>query len=106
MGVPVSRSIYPEMAEENAVRQFKEGAWKGIPKVGGAKGMPNRRRALDAGPCTYADLDTAETFGIAGSGVHQGKECDSRCKGVWRAEAQFCWATLLGTRVLRVDGGA
>jgi REP element-mobilizing transposase RayT len=48
----------------------------------------------------------AEVRGVASDWVHQGEERDPRGSGVQRAEAQFCWAALLGAGLLRLDGGS
>src|SRR5579859_3902462 len=44
----------------------------------------------------HDDLDSAQVRGVRGGGLHQGQKCDSPCAGLWRAQAEFCWSTLLG----------
>ena len=42
---------------------------------------------------------------VAGDWIYKREECNSPGAGVRGTETQFCWAALLGTRVLCVHGG-
>src|SRR6516164_11104765 len=69
---------------------------RGVPQAGGAEGVEDRGRALDAGSRAHVDLDTAEVRGVASGGVHQGQERDPSRPCVRGKEAQLCRAALLG----------
>ena len=43
-------------------------------KTGDAEGMPDRRGASATGSRAHDDLDPTEICGVAGGGLHQGKE--------------------------------
>ena len=66
--------------------------------------MQNRRRTLDERPCPHADRDTAEIFGVAGRGIHQGKERHSFGAELRRTAAKLYGGALLGSRVFCFDG--
>jgi putative transposase len=52
---------------------------------------------------SHDDFDSAEIRGLAGGWIYQGQECNPFGPRLWREEALFRWATLLGQRVLRLD---
>src|SRR5271166_5987781 len=54
----------------------------------------------------FSSVDTSEICGVAGGRVYQGQERDPFGPGLWRAQTQFCWAALLGPRILRQHGRA
>jgi hypothetical protein len=91
----------------------KKGAvWAGSPGAGAivsgtgtAKGVRDNRGAPDDRSGAYVDLDTAEVFGGASDGVHEGQGCDPHRSSVCRAKKELCGAAVLGTRLLGVDGG-
>lgn len=104
VGMQISRGVHTEVPQEDAVRGAEKISWRGISPTGGTEGESDRGRSSGVRSRAYDDRDTAEAFGIAGSRVYQGQECDPLGAGVRGEEAQFCGAALLGKRVLRFDG--
>jgi hypothetical protein len=96
--------FHSEMSPQDVVWSIATVFGRGIPPTGGAERKPDRGRASDARSRAHDDINTAKVCGFLGGGIHQGEECDPFGPGIWGAQAQFCGAALLGTRVLRFDG--
>jgi hypothetical protein len=74
VGVQVSFGVHPEVSPQSALRQSSPISGNGISRVGKATGERNCRGPLLSRPCAYADSDSPEVFGVAGSRAHQGEE--------------------------------
>jgi hypothetical protein len=80
--------------------------WGSVPNARGAEGESDRGGQFDVRPRTHDDCDTAEVLGIEYGGVDKGQERDSFGTGLWGAQAEFCRAAFLGSRIFCNDGGA
>ena len=76
MGVQIPHSLHPEGPEENAVWSVAGTFGGGVPDAGETKGMPDRGRPFDAGPCAYDDIDTTQICSVSGDRVYQRQERD------------------------------
>src|SRR6185436_19416537 len=97
--------FHPEVPETDSVCAAETGFGGGVSEIGIATREPDRRRTFDERSRAYDDLDTAEVFGIASGGIHQGQERNPSCPGIRRTEAEFRWAALLGTGIFRANSG-
>src|SRR6266540_5234778 len=105
MGMQISCGVHPKVSEESVVSTVEAGTGNGVSRTGATTGERDYRGAPDGRSCAHVDLDSAEAFGVIPDGVHQRQECDSHRAGVCWAEAQLCGTTLLGARVLGINGG-
>ena len=85
VGVQVSCCIYTEMPTESNIRSIATAIGRSIPHVGRAKGESDIGRALDARPCSYADIDSAKVCGVTSDWIYKRKECDPHCEKFWGA---------------------
>src|SRR5712672_1285850 len=103
VGVQISCCFHSQVPQEDAVRRAEKAPRRGVSQAGAAEGKPDRRGALDAGPRSHDDFDSAEIRGLTGGRFYQGQECHPFGPCVWREEAQLCRAALLGKRLFRLD---
>ena len=104
VGMQISRGVHTEVPQEDAERGAEKMSWRGISLIGGTEGESDRGRSSGVRSRAYDDRDTAEVFGVAGSRVYQGQECDPLGTGVRGEEAQLCGEAILGKKVLRFQG--
>lgn len=97
--------IFIAKCRRKTMRELTKVLGRSVPAASQAEAMPDWGGPPDAGPRTYDNLDSTQTVGIGGSGIHQGQECDPSCARVWRTQAGLCRPALLGTRVHGVNGG-
>ena len=93
------------MPAQGALPRASKGAWGVIASAGATEGKQNRGGTLDDRPCPHADRDTAEIFGVAGCGVHQGKERHTFGAKLRWTTAKLYRGELLGARVFCFNGG-
>jgi hypothetical protein len=73
--------------------------------IGAAQREQGGGGASSGGLCAYDADDPTEALGVRGGGIYQGEERHSNSAKVHGSEEELCGVELLGTRVLRVDGG-
>ena len=83
MGVQIPCGIHSQVSAEGAVREAETALGGGFPPAGPSTGEPDFGGASDAGPCPYADCDSAEIPGFAGDWVLEGQKCDLSGRGLW-----------------------
>src|ERR1700674_2740461 len=103
MGLQVSCGVCAQTTTKGNLRQNAPATGSDLPRAGEAEGMPDRRRASDAGPCAHVHRDSAQAPGCLGDWVLEGKECHRDCTIVRKGE-ELLWRTLLGARLRRVHG--
>ena len=74
----ISRSVHTEVSEEGVVSTVAEGTWNGVSGIGKTAGERGAGGPSDGRSCAYADLDTAEAFGVGGDGIRERQKRDSR----------------------------
>jgi len=79
VGLQVSRGIYTEVPEEANLRGAAPASGGAIPRVGGAQGVEDCRRAHDGGPRSHVHQYSAEVCGGQCGRVHQRQERHSDC---------------------------
>src|SRR3954447_22129018 len=72
-----------------------------LPCTGAAEGMPDSRRAFDAGPRAYVYRDSTQTPGGFSDRVSERQERDCNCPAV-RQGAEVLGRAFLGPRLCRV----
>jgi len=72
MGLQVPHRLDTQVSQEGHIRKLALIFGRGAAGSGAAERQPGMGRASDVRPCTYACIDTAEVFGLAGGGVHEG----------------------------------
>jgi len=97
--------FYSEVQKEDAIRAIEKTFGRSVSPVGCAEGMPDRRRTFDGGSCSLADQYSAQVYGFADDWVYQGKERDSHCPGLRRAQKEPRRTVFLGPGVLCFLGG-
>src|SRR5487761_953386 len=74
MGLQIPRRVYSQAAAQGGIRKDAQPMGRNFPCLGAAERMPDSRRALDAGSCTYVHCDSAEAPGRLGDRVSKREE--------------------------------
>src|SRR5215470_10120455 len=102
----ISRSVHSEVSKESDLRRSSQCAGSDFTGLGAAERGRGGGGTPDERSRAYAVVDTAKVLSVRGGGVYQREECDSDRAPLYGASEEFCGTTLLGARVLCVDGGA
>ncbi len=95
--------VCAQTTTEGNLRQNAPATGRDLPRAGEAEGMPDRRRASDAGPCAHVHRDSTQAPSRLGEWVSEGKECHCDRATVRKGE-KLLWRTLLGPRLRGVHG--
>src|SRR5947209_5479562 len=79
MGLQVPCGIRAQGPTESDLRADPSAMGTNLPCPGAAEGMPDSRRASNAGPCAYVHRHSAQTPGGVGNRVSQREECHRDC---------------------------
>ena len=82
MGMQVPFGLDSQVPEKRAIWGVAETPWAIVQGPRLSKGEQNSRRASQARPCAYADLDSTQIIRFPGGRVSQGKERHPNCAGV------------------------
>src|SRR3954469_24298141 len=88
MGLQVSCRLRAQTAAESDFRADTPSIGADLPCTGAAEGMPDSRRAFDAGPRAYVYRDSTQTPGGFSDRVSERQERDCDCPAV-RQGAEF-----------------
>ena len=82
MGVQILRGVYSEGLPAGAVWATAGAPWGSVPPVGAVEGESGRGGTFAGRSRVHHAVDSGEVRGIAGGGLHQGKERDPSGTGV------------------------
>ena len=92
----VPHCLDTEVSKEEVVLGTATGTWDCATRTGHAQGKRDTGRAIATRPCAHADLHSAEICSVAGSRLHQGKECDLYSPELYGTEKELQGIALLG----------
>ena len=96
MGVQVPCRVHAKVPQEAAVWANQAAPGHCISRACPAQGMQDRRRAPDARPRPYADIDPSEIFGCGGDRISEREKLDLDCAERGTQAAQFSGPQILG----------
>src|SRR5580692_11299995 len=84
MGLQVPYCVCTQATAQSDIRADAPSSGTDFPCAGSAKGVPDYRRASDAGPCAYVYRDSPQAPGSLRDRVSEREECDRDCPPVWQ----------------------
>src|SRR5262245_42575425 len=103
MGVQVPCRVHAEVPQEGAVWADQAAPGHCITRACPAQGMQDRRRAPDARPCAYADIDPSKILGGRGDRISEREKLDLDCAECGTQAAQLPGPQILGEGLLCFD---
>src|SRR5258707_1550799 len=98
MGLQVPCRYRAQATAQSNFREDASASGTDFPYAGPAKGVPDYRRASDAGPCAHVYRDSPQAPGGFRDRVSEREECDRYCPAV-REGAEFHGRTSVGPRL-------
>src|ERR1700680_3965557 len=82
MGLQVPYRVRAQATAQSNIRADAPSSGTDFPCAGPAKGVPDNRRASDAGSCAYVYRDSSQAPGSFRDRVSEREECDRYCPAV------------------------
>jgi len=105
MGLQIPRCLHPEKTQESDLWEIAQAIGDGVARASRAKGVRDRGGASATGPRARLHQHPAEIRSVQCSGIHQREERNLDRAQPYGKETQLFGRKLLGSGLLRFDGG-